>query len=301
MASGDKSVSKARAWQSDHQLWIEAFVLFNFAGLVVDIFLAHSTNQFRRQSEYIPLLFSAAAAAALAAVIPLRRRFPAVWRDIGHLVGWLAVVVGLTGVILHLDSQFFQERTLRSLTYAAPFAAPLAYTGLGLLLIANRLVDPDATEWAPWMLLLTLGGFIGNFVFSLTDHAMNGFFNPLEWVPVVSSACAIAVLLVPYLIKVDEEYLWLSAAVLGVQGLVGVIGFTLHFEADLRQPGASLLERILSGAPPMAPLLFPNLVVLGWIPLWVLARHMQQGMPAPGDLPRIRHSSVPRRSEEHHD
>jgi hypothetical protein len=25
------------------------------------------------------------------------------------------------------------------------------------------------------MLLLTLGGFIGNFVFSLTDHAMNGF------------------------------------------------------------------------------------------------------------------------------
>lgn len=291
---------KARDWQADHQLWIEAFVLFNFAALVVDIFLAHSENQFRRQSEYIPLVFSVAAAAALAVVVPLRRRFPAVWRDVGHLVGWLAVVVGLTGVILHLDSQFFYERTLRSLTYAAPFAAPLAYTGLGLLLIANRVVDPDAAEWALWMLLLTLGGFIGNFVFSLTDHAMNAFFNPLEWVPVVSSACAIAVLLVPFLIRVDREYLWLSAAVLGAQSLVGVIGFALHAAADLRQPGASWFERILNGAPPMAPLLFPNLVVLGWIALWVLARHMHQRIPAPDDVPRSRHSSARRRSEGHH-
>jgi hypothetical protein len=112
-------------------------------------------------------------------------------------------------------------------------------------------------------------------VFSLTDHAINGFFNPLEWVPVVSSACAIAVLLVPFLITVDGEYLWLSAAVLGLQGVVGVVGFALHAAADLRQPGASLFERIVSGAPPMAPLLFPNLVVLGWIALWVLSRHRE--------------------------
>jgi hypothetical protein len=188
------------------------------------------------------------------------------------LIGWLSVIVGLAGVILHLDSQFFYERTLRSLTYAAPFAAPLAYTGLGLLLIANRLVDPRAAEWPQWVLLLTLGGFIGNFVFSLTDHAMNGFFNPIEWVPVASSACAIAVLFVPFVMKVDAQYLWLSASVLAVQGLVGVIGFALHAAADFRQPGASMFERILNGAPPMAPLLFPNLVVLGWIGLSVLLR-----------------------------
>jgi hypothetical protein len=124
--------------------------------------------------------------------------------------------------------------------------------------------------------LLTLGGFIGNFVFSLTDHAMNGFFNPLEWVPVVSSACAIAVLFVALMMKVDALYLRLSASVLGVQGLVGVIGFAMHAEADLRQPGATLFERLLSGAPPMAPLLFPDLVILGWIALWVLAKQMRR-------------------------
>src|SRR5204863_2112154 len=89
----------ARAFQAselrtDHQLWVELFVLFNFGGLIADIFLAHSQNQFHRESEYIPLVFSIVATLALAIVVPLRRRLPAVWRDVGYLVGWLAVVVG---------------------------------------------------------------------------------------------------------------------------------------------------------------------------------------------------------------
>jgi hypothetical protein len=36
-----------------------------------------------------------------------------------------------------------------------------------------------------------------------------------------------------------------------------------------------LNEQILNGAPPLAPLLFPNLVVLGWIALWGLARSLR--------------------------
>ena len=36
-------------------------------------------------------------------------------------------------MLLHLDSQFFEARTIRSLTYAAPFAAPLAYTELNVV------------------------------------------------------------------------------------------------------------------------------------------------------------------------
>jgi hypothetical protein len=87
-----------------------------------------------------------------------------------------------------LQSSFFYERTLRSLTYSAPFAASLACTGLGFLLIMNRMVEPETFEWAQWVLLLALGGFVGNFVFSLSDHVENGFFYPMEWVPVVASA-----------------------------------------------------------------------------------------------------------------
>jgi hypothetical protein len=260
-------------WSRDYQLWVEVFVLFNFAGLVVDIFLAHSTNHFRRSSEYVPLYFSMAATATLMVIVPLRRRRPAIWRDVGHLVGWLAVAIGLAGVVLHLDSQFFYARTIRSLTYAAPFAAPLAYSGLGLLLILNRLVDAGTVEWAQWVLLLALGGFIGNFMFSLTDHAQNGFFNPLEWVPVATSAFAIGFLVVLFLVRPSIAFLKLCAVVLAVQALVGLIGVGLHALAILRQPGATFFERILAGAPPMAPMLFPNLVILGCIALWTLAQH----------------------------
>jgi hypothetical protein len=243
------------SWRTDHQLWVEAFVVLNFAGLVADIFIAHSQNQFRHEAEYVPLYFSIVATLGMAAILAFRRTRPAVWRDVGHLVGWLAIIVGLAGVVLHLDSQFFYERTIRSLTYAAPFAAPLAYTGLGLLLIANRMVNPNAPEWPRWVLLLALGGFIGNFVFSLTDHAQNGFFNPVEWVPVASSACAIGFLLVALTTPVDVRYLRLCAVVLLGQAVVGTVGFALHALSDLRQPGATLFERMLSGAPPMAPLL----------------------------------------------
>jgi uncharacterized membrane protein YgdD (TMEM256/DUF423 family) len=204
----------------------------------------------------------------------MRRRWPAVWRDVGHFVGWAAVLVGLAGVVVHLDSRFFYDRTIRSLTYAAPFAAPLAYTGLGLLLLVNRLVEPETLEWAQWTLLLGLGGFAGNFVFSLTDHAQNAFFNPLEWIPVVSSALAVGFLLVPFLVRISVPYLWLCAAVLAVQAAVGVAGFLLHVAADLHAPAPTLFERVLNGAPPMAPLLFPNLVLLALIALWTWAPHV---------------------------
>jgi hypothetical protein len=263
-------------WSEDHQLWIELFVLFNFAALVVDIFFAHSTNQFRERSEYIPLLFSAGAAVALAVAAAVRTTRPRVWRIVGHIVGWLAIAVGLVGVVLHLDSQFFYARTIRSLTYAAPFAAPLAYAGLGLLLLANRLVEAGTLEWALWMLLLALGGVVGNFVFSLTDHAQNGFFNPVEWIPVASSALSIGFMLVPFVVRVNAAYVRLCALVLFLQAIVGVIGFGFHAAADFRQPGATLLDRILSGAPPMAPLLFPNLVILAFIALWVLAATLEK-------------------------
>lgn len=279
---GERRAALAAGWWERHErlhdprLWVEAFAVFNFAALAVDIFLAHSTNDFRRQSEYVPLYFSAVAPALLVAGLLARERwgYRAVWRDLGHLVGWLSILVGLAGVVLHLDSRFFYDRTIKSLTYAAPFAAPLAYTGLGLLLVLNRLVAARTEEWAYWVLLLALGGFAGNFVFSLTDHATNGFFRPVEWLPVASSAFAVSFLLVPFLVRVGRRYLALCAGVLALQALVGLAGFLLHAAADVRGPSPSSFENVVHGAPPFAPLLFPNLVLLGLIALWSLARHL---------------------------
>lgn len=262
-------------WWARPQIWVEAFVILNVGFLTFDIYLAHSVNQFRNRAEYIPLFFSAIAPLVLIFALAVRYRWPAVWKDLGYLVGWTAVLVGLTGVILHLESRFFYERTLRSLTYSAPFAAPLAYTGLGFLLIMNRMVDPEAIEWAQWVLALTLGGFVGNFIFSLADHAGNGFFNPLEWVPVVASALAIGFMSVPLIMRVSRQYIDLCAAILLLEAGVGLWGFVLHTMGNLRGPSVHPFDNFIQGAPPMAPLLFPNLMVLGIIALWQMRASVQ--------------------------
>jgi hypothetical protein len=238
--------------------------------------MAHSVNQFRNAAEYIPLYFSLAAPPVLLVALIVGEGFgfrPA-WRDLGYLVGWSAVGVGLVGVIFHLDSRFFDEQTIKNLVYAAPFAAPLAYTGLGLLLVMNRMVGADSEEWPRWVLLMALGGFAGNFIFSLTDHAQNGFFHETEWIPVVSSAFAIGFLVSPFVTPVSRGYLRLAGAVLLAQAAVGVLGFYLHSVANLHGPSPSRWQNFINGAPALAPLLFPNLVLLAGLGLWVLARHV---------------------------
>ena len=257
-------------WWSQPELWVEAFALLNIGFLTFDIYLAHSVNQFRNRAEYIPLLFSAAAPLVLVVALTQRNRRRIFWKALGHVVGWSAILVGFAGVILHLESSFFYERTIRSLTYSAPFAAPLAYTGLGFLLVMNRMVDSESLEWARWVLLFTLGGFIGNFVFSLADHAGNGFFFAVEWVPVAASAMAIGFLCVPLLMRVSRLFIDVSAAVLILEAGVGLWGFALLTMSNLRGPSVHAFDNFIYGAPPMAPLLFPNLVVLGIIGLWQL-------------------------------
>ena len=257
-------------WWSQPELWVEVFAILNIGFLTFDIYLAHSVNQFRSPAEYIPLLFSATSPLILIVALTQRKRSRIVWKVLGHAVGWSAILVGLTGVILHLESSFFYERTMRSLTYSAPFAAPLAYTGLGFLLVMNRMVDSESVEWARWILLFTMGGFIGNFVFSLADHAGNGFFFAVEWVPVAASAVAIGFLSVPLLMRVSRLFIDVSAAVLVLEASVGLWGFVLHTMGNLQGPSVHAFDNFIYGAPPMAPLLFPNLVVLGMIGLWQL-------------------------------
>jgi hypothetical protein len=269
-------------WYREPALWLEAFVIVNLAFLALDIYLAHSINQFHHQAEYIPYWFSMVAPPVLLVGLLLGERWglTAVWRDFGHFVGWCAIIIGLVGVILHLDSRFFYERTLKSLVYAAPFAAPLAYTGLGLLLVMNRMVDRNSEAWPRWVLLMGLGGVVGNFVFSLTDHAQNGFFHTTEWIPVVSSALAVGFLATIYITPVTRRFLVLCAIVLAIQVAVGLLGFVLHTRVNWHGPSLDLFDNFVFGAPALAPMLFPNLALLCGIGLWALGDHLPQSEPA---------------------
>jgi hypothetical protein len=268
-------------WVHDPQLWVEIFVTMNLAILAADIYIAHSVNHFQKAAEYIPLYFSLGAAVVLGILIALRWvwHFQSAWRDAGYLIGGLAVLVGLGGVLYHLESRFFLDRTLKSLTYAAPFAAPLAYTGLGFLLLMNRMVAARSVEWARWVILLALGGFFGNFVLALTDHASNGFFARTEWIPVISAAFATGFLLVPLVIPVTRRFLDVCLVVMLIQAFVGVLGFWFHMRANLVEPEVGIFDKLVNGAPPMAPLLFPNLVGLALIGLWTLIPHVPEATP----------------------
>lgn len=268
------------------QMWVELFAAFNLAGLAPDIFLAHSTNSFHRQTEYIPLVFSIISPVLLIpAIVSLARGKLRWWRVLGHIVGWSSVVIGVTGLVLHLESQFFQQRTLASLVYAAPFAAPLAYTGIGLLLIMNRMVDPNGLEWPLWVIFLALGGFAGNFIFSVTDHAQNGFYHSTEWIPVISSGLAVGFMTVPLVTRVGRPFLRVCAVLMLLQAMVGLLGFGLHLRADVYGVGPTFFDRVVYGAPIFAPMLFIDLVTLAGIGIWALYQRLpieQVGLASKG-------------------
>jgi hypothetical protein len=182
--TANSSVGRARlSWLAQFDLWLEAFIIFNFGCVTGDIVLAHGSNHFRNEAEYIPLVFSPIASVLLLTAFFLRLRFrwQSAWKLFGYAAGWISVVVGAAGVVYHLDSHFFYEHTLRSLTYTAPFAAPLAYMGLGCLTLMNRMISHEAREWSQWVLFFAVGGFFGNFVLTLADHATNAFFHWTEW------------------------------------------------------------------------------------------------------------------------
>ena len=139
-----------------------------------------------------------------------------------------------------------------------------------MILLLDRMVPGSSPEWPQWVLFLTLGGFLGNFLLSLTDHAENGFFHWTEWIPVASSAFAVTFLLLVFFFKVTHRYLAACGWVLLLQALAGCAGFVFHMSADVHGISRSLFQNVVDGAPPFAPLLFPDLAVLGWIGLWAL-------------------------------
>ncbi len=268
----------------------ELFLVANISFLAMDVAIAHSTNAFAHPAEWAPVAFSLLAALALLAAailagsvrppLPPRAEHPRraigtrqgiAW-VLGMVVGSSAVGMGLLGLIFHLQSGFFQQQTLRNLVYAAPFAAPLSYAGLGLLAILNRTVPSRTIQWARWVVFLALGGFLGNFVLSLTDHAQNGFFDSREWIAVVAAAFAVGGLLAALVDYGNRPYLWLCQCLMLVETVVGLLGWYYHIRAIGRSPMSGAWDKILYSAPAFAPLLFANLAILGMLGLWGLLR-----------------------------
>jgi hypothetical protein len=283
-------LTTARRFLFDPLALAELFLIGNVSFQAVDVAVAHAVNAFAYPVEWLPVIFSPLAAGTLmmAAILagqirpPLPPRASDPGRAVGArqriawalglAVGGAGVAIGLAGLIYHLESSFFQQQTLRNLVYAAPFAAPLSYAGLGLLAILNRTVPAHSTEWARWVVFLALGGFLGNFVLSLADHAQNGFFDGREWIAVAAAAFAVGGLLAAVIDYRNRPFLWLCQGLMLIEIAVGLLGWLYHVGAILRSPMSGVWDKVLYSAPLFAPLLFADLAVLGILGLWALLR-----------------------------
>ena len=105
-------------------------------------------------------------------------------------------------------------------------------------------------------------------------------FAKTEWIPVISSALATGFLIVPLVLTVTRRFMDVCLIVMLTQALVGVLGFWFHMQANLVEPGHNLFDKLVNGAPPMAPLLFPNLVGLALIGMWALLPHLEEATRA---------------------
>ena len=261
---------------------LELFVAGNLGFLAIDVYVAHAVNSFRSRPEWIPVLFSLVAPLALARGLWINRLRASPRGIAGSIVGYAAIVVGVAGLLFHLSNAFFELQTIKSLVYTAPFAAPLSYVGLGLLLVLNRRIDDRGAEWARWVVFLAMAGFVGNVALSLADHAQNGLFSAVEWVPVISASYASTFLLVALNTK-SRSFLWACVGLQLAQIVVGIVGFTLHLRSNLSHGTAPVLDRFLFGAPIFAPLLFADLAVLAAIGLLNSLR-VQRDSREPGAL-----------------
>jgi hypothetical protein len=293
---------------ADPLVLVEMFAVANIAFLAVDIGIAHAINAFEHPAEWVPVAFSLAAtpvlliAMAVGGVRPTpagseepgsrgTRQRAARW--LGLAVGAGSVAVGIAGLLLHLESQFFREATLKNLVYTAPFVAPLAYTGVGLLLLLDRMVDARTVEWARWVTLLALGGFVGNFILCVCDHAQNGFFRPEEWTGVIAAAAATGALAAVLVVYDNRPLLRLGFAVMLAQVAVGLLGAFWHVRANLGQPMGTLWQKFLYGGPAVAPLLFADLAALAILALWALARAVPAPTPADSRPLEVSPSATP--------
>ena len=262
-----------QAFKHNHAVWIEIFVASNLAFLVLDIYVAHSVNSFHHWTEWIPFYFALTGAALLFwGMVSSKSLKAGNLRTIGFIVGSCSIIVGIAGLILHLESNFFQALTLKALIYSAPFIAPLAFTGLGFLLILNRMVDHSTTVWGKWLAFFALGGFAGNFVLSLADHAQNGFFYITEWIPVVSSALAFGFLLTLIIQPLNNPLKKYGVAIILLQIIVGLLGAAFHIRPLFGEVSDDIFSQVIFGAPVFAPFLFVDIAVLSAIALWDLHR-----------------------------
>ena len=230
----------------------------NFLFMALDVAIAHSYNKFALLQEWIPLFYS-----ILSGMYVIYYSFLVdsnyIQQTLFRLLLFIGLGIGIIGMYWHWHGATLQEFSLKSLVYAAPLVAPLAYAGNAIVAMVS---DSVWLYKKRVLLLLVSGGFWGNFFLSILDHARNGFFYSKEWAGVFIAALGgIAFLwgsLKRTLSKEDQKILLMVSI---LEFLTGIAGFIFHL-CSFDQT-VSLIDNLLFGVPLFAPLLFSDIAILG--------------------------------------
>jgi hypothetical protein len=272
----------------DQAMLLLAAVSEALSGL--DAWLAHRAGGTVRGVEWVPAIFGPLAGFGLlvAGVIALRRRTLA--SLLATIVFAASVVVGVLGAWLHLQRAILpaaprgQRVVLDLFFWAPPVLGPLAFAFIGIFgtsaawvetppgsgrlrLPGNvmlRLPYPKTNAY----FYITATGVLLALVSSVFDHAATGFDEAWLWLPTAGGtfaavvAAALGAVQRPTIVD-----LWTYVGAMILLLVIGIVGAVLHLRVDLGPSWQMVPERLLQGAPLLAPLLFSNMGVVGLVAL----------------------------------
>lgn len=266
-------------------------VAFNLIAIGLESYLAHLISGGVKPAEMIPVIFGPLSGIILFFAVYLR-----IWKQkvvlstlVIMVAAGLSIGVGLLGVAFHGDRalapEYFPGSRLRWdwLIFAPPVAAPLSFVGVGLMAIIAALEDtkPESgrlslpgvlsfqtplkqTQQLFWLIGL---GLLAATLSAFLDHGRTDFEDVFVWIPVVTGTFGgIVTLMMAFYAQRSHADYFIFFWVMILMVIVGVVGLGLHINADLPETGREIVaERFIRGAPPLAPLLFANLGLLGII------------------------------------
>ena len=294
--SGARAIHRLLTFFSPHRLpqtrdqLMLAMVALNELFLGLEVYLAHGANGTIVPGEWLPIYYglSSGILLILAGLLATRHRTAASVIATATLVG--SALIGFLGVYFHLARAVLptapagDRLTLNLLIWAPPVLGPLAYSLAGLLGISAAWDESPPTsgrlviykEYAihlPYSktraYIFTVGmGTLSALVSSVLDHARTGFEGAWLWyaaaIGVFGTVVPVAYAATDRPSRIDSfTYIIAMLFLIGT----GVLGSFLHVRSDLVFEHIVVLERFLRGAPPLAPLLFSNLGMLGLIAL----------------------------------
>jgi hypothetical protein len=258
--------------------------------LGIDIYLAHSLSGTIVPYEWIPIIFSPIAGAILllAGWIAIRNRPAANLIATGVFLA--CIIVGVLGSYFHLRRAFLPAASggiiipNEVMLWAPPLLGPATFLIVAVLglsaaweevkpgsgevrLLGSRTIKMPLSKTRAYYLLTAIF-ILMTAVSSVMDHARTNFVNPWLWLPTfIGVFGTIVAMVMGFLPRPSTADRWAYAAALALLVLVGLTGAVLHVLNDLTGQYVIIMERFLRGAPILAPLLFANMGLLGFLVL----------------------------------